>query len=96
MSIKGYGYWNKTPIWYAAPTHQMTVAWLREVHHIIIVIQPLSFNVVKDFLCENWVYSVWIDSNLKIDESLKNQNTYMPSYEEAAEAALKHCLENLI
>lgn len=33
---EGYGYWNKTPIWYAAPTHQMAMKWLREVHKIDI------------------------------------------------------------
>jgi len=80
---------------YAAPTLQMTMKWLREVHRIIIVIQPLSFNGAKDFLCDNWVYSVWLGVNLKIGESLKNQNT-SSTYEEACEAAIKYCLENLI
>ena len=80
---------------YAAPTLQMAMKWLREVHRIIIVIQPLSFNGAKDFLCDNWVYSVWLGINLKIGESLKNQNT-SSTYEEACDAAIKYCLENLI
>ena len=86
---------NKENYRFSAPTLQMAMKWLREVHRIIIVIQPLSFNGAKDFLCDNWVYSMWLGVNLKIGESLKNQNT-SSTYEEACEAAIKYCLENLI
>lgn len=68
---------------------QMAMKWLREVHHIVIVIQPLSFNGAKDCLCDNWTYSVWVDYNLKIGESLRNVNGYYSTYEEACEAAIK-------
>ena len=74
---------------YLAPTLQMAMRWLREVHHIVIVIQPLSFNGAKDCLCDNWTYSVWVDYNLKIGESLRNVNGYYSTYEEACEAAIK-------
>jgi hypothetical protein len=76
-------------------TYQMAMKWLREVHHMIIMLQPLSFNIIKDYLCENWTYSLWADDNLEIGEPYDNQTSY-PSYEEACEAAIKYCLENLI
>lgn len=83
------------PVYAYKPTLQMAMKWLREVYHIIIVPQPLSFNKVKDCLCDNWVYSLWIGDNLEVDESLRNQTNY-PTYEEACEAAIKYCLKNLI
>ena len=81
---EGYGYWNKTPIWYAAPTHQMAMAWLREVHNIFIVIDHYS-NISCNF-------SFWQGDNY-YENPLKKG---FPSYEETVEAALKYCLENLI
>ncbi len=89
VSSKGYQ-WECV-----APTLQMAMKWLREVHHMIIMLQPLSFNIIKDYLCENWTYSLWADDNLEIGEPYDNQTSY-PSYEEACEAAIKYCLENLI
>lgn len=73
----------------SAPTLQMAMKWLREAHKIVIMIQPLSFNGAKDCLCDNWTYSVWVDYNLKIGESLRNQNGYYSTYEEACESAIK-------
>ena len=66
--------------------------WLREVHHMIIVPQPLYFNIAKDYLCEKWVYSLWADDNLEIKESY----AVYPSYEQACEAAIQYCLKYLI
>ena len=78
------------------PTLQMAMKWLREIHHIIIVSHPLSFNITKDCLCENWVYSLWVGNKLEVHESLGNQTNYS-SYEETCEAAFKYCHEhNLI
>ena len=71
---------------YSAPTHQMAMAWLREMHGIDIVIE-ISDPSVKDrkYYCVIWD---------------KNNDSYIldlfSSYEEAVEAALKYCLENLI
>ena len=86
---EGYGYWNKTPIWYAAPTHQMAMAWLREVHNLNIgivrgpsgyhiIIETIPFGVVK-YITTEIVGTPYVDS-----------------YEEAVEVALKYCLEKLI
>ena len=68
-------------------THQMAMAWLR-TKHIIIVVQPEYFNT--DGTCSYWGVDIWADDNYE-----KLQGDF-PSYEQAVEAALKYCLENLI
>ena len=71
----------------ALPTLQMAMKWLREVHKIIITI---DYNDDDD--CEEnerWGYSVF-NPYRKVDHA-----TYV-TYEEAAEAAIKYCLEHLI
>ena len=77
---------------YSAPTLQMAMKWLREVHDIYIMID-------KDFATENgWHYVVtrkqdWADN---IDNGLTQQESNSYTYEFACEAAIKYCLENLI
>ena len=66
----------------SAPTQQMAMRWLREVHgiHIIIDYSP----AFKEY-------------SFDISEIDKLMNGYIyDTYEEAAEAAIKYCLENLI
>lgn len=68
------------------PTLQTAMKWLRE-KHIVIVIHPEYFN------CETvsyWGVDVWADDNYE------NLSGDYPKYEEACEAAIKYCLENLI
>ena len=74
-----------------APTHQMAMKWLIEEKNIFIVIEPHAYDYIneknKSYACSLWVgdrYYVYIES--------KNY----PSYEDAIEAALKYCLQNLI
>ena len=75
-------------------TQQMAMRWLREVHNIHIIAEPclgegnepnLSFN--------RWFWTILKEEGeykpiRKIDE--------FPTYEEACEAAIKYCIENLI
>ena len=72
----------------SAPTLQLAMKWLREVHNI-------SIEPFVDFGNDNkywWTVDVaYIKKNGLIDE-LCGYN----SYEEACEAAIKYCLENLI
>ena len=80
----------------ACPTLQMVMKWLRDVHNIFIGI----------FVCER--YENLMDADTKIMFffelfSLKEKQTidvpyqyYVRTYEEACEAAIKYCLENLI
>lgn len=84
---EGYGYWNKTPIWYAAPTHQMTVAWLSKIHKIFIEVYldkaPNFEYTVFSVVWDNGLNSVWRADGFT-------------TCEQAVEAALKYTLENLI
>jgi len=69
---------------YSAPTLQMAMKWLREVHGLHVDIDPLEGNwrtkiVELEDLCE-------------VDRGISLYGTY----EEACEAAIKYCLENLI
>lgn len=67
------------------PTLQMAMAWLRE-NGIIIEILHVTSKPVND----GWFYSYQ-----KNNDSETNLIEY-PAYEQAVEAALKYCLENLI
>ena len=68
-----------------APTQQMIMKWLREIYGIYIVIE-ISDPSVND----RKYYSVILD---------KNNDSHIlelfDSYEEAVEAALKYCFENI-
>lgn len=71
------------------PTLQMTMKWLREMHNIFINISfRFSRNADNDI---NFSYYA---------EKYENHYGYgdgeFNSYEEACEAAIKYCLENLI
>lgn len=73
---------------YSRPTLQMAMKWLREVHNISV--EPLvDFGSGDEYW---WTADVgYIRKDGLIDE-LCGYN----SYEEACEAAIKYCLENLI
>ena len=69
-----------------APTHQMAMKWLREIYGIDIVIEISDPSVNnRKYYCAIWD---------------KNNDSYIldlfKSYEDAVEAALKYCLENII
>ena len=68
---------------FVAPTLQMAMKWLREVHN-------LALNVC--YLLGMWSYSVY-----RTDVSSSGFNSEdFDTYEEACEAGIRHCLENLI
>ena len=84
----------KSPFYFdciPAPTQQMAMKWLREVHNIFIVIEPYIYDHVteKNSSC---VASLWQGDNYYENITSKDY----PTYEEAAEVAIKYCLENLI
>ena len=68
---------------YLAPTLQMAMKWLREVHKIDMWVECHN---------SNRRYKGYIHSEQRGDEAL----FYEDSYEEACEEAIKYCLENLI
>lgn len=71
------------------PTLQMAMKWLREVHNLVILVEfsTFEFNKERPFM--------WSISYQKVDGDYI-AGTYHPTYEEACEAAIKYCLENLI
>lgn len=76
----------------SCPTHQMAMKWLREKYNIYISIQP-DFPSDKDYKMY-WCWSANILHENCI--SMKGYQCYIETYEEACEAAIKYCLENLI
>lgn len=70
----------------SAPTLQMVMKWLREIHKIHIVIYPYG-----DYSCDNYQFDVYKDNNLVVSKD----DGYI-TYEQACKTAIKYCLENLI
>ena len=69
-----------------APTLQMAMKWLREVHNLWCEISPEGKGL--------WYREVY---SLTDEEYIPNSNGHkIKSYEEACEAAIKYSLENLI
>ncbi len=88
-NLKRDEWWNsdlREDMTCTCPTLQMAMKWLREVHFLFIVIDPLT--------SYKWWWSIWLmnDSSQKMGESLCSFSTY----KEACETAIKYCLENLI
>lgn len=79
---------------YPCPTLQMAMKWLREVHNIIITVR--LFNSVEPFCPgEHNQFTVDIATTTMSSQKGHIRHFYL-SYEEACEAAIKYCLENLI
>lgn len=76
---------------YVAPTQQMAMAWLREVHNIFIVIEPHTYDYINE-KNSSYVISLWQGDNYYENITSKDY----PTYEDTVEAALKYVLENLI
>ena len=72
------------------PTLQMAIKWLREVHKLFIAINMIPDNIQKPYF-----FKLYVDKkiyNFPLDYSVE----FYTTYEEACEAAIKYCLENLI
>ena len=73
----------------SAPTHQMAMAWLREVHNIFIEISTsIDLNGAHHFS-----YTI-LDKECKYVR--RGYTSFDWNYEDAVEAAIKYCLEDLI
>ena len=72
---------------YAAPTLQMAMKWLREKYNIHI--EPRYFPMPN-------IYRYVIIHSPATFENIDSHPQYFNTYEEACEAAIKYCLENLI
>ena len=74
---------------YPCPTLQMAMKWLREVHGIDIPIDIRFWTDDEGVDVKSWRYTVYHTDEI---EDFGQSDTY----EEAAEAAVKYCLENLV
>lgn len=83
---------NKENYRFSAPTLQMAMKWLRETHKLFVFISPwlmLESDIQYYFEIREIKTS---DFETLYDYTSKELN----SFEKAAEAAIKYCLENLI
>jgi len=74
----------------SAPTLQMAMKWLREVHKLCITIIPKVTNDEGSGGCL-WEWAV---TYLSVPQSVSLE--LFESYEEACEKAIRYCLEKLI
>ena len=74
--------------YYTQPTLQMAMKWLREVHNIFISIVFCTYPTEKKV--------TWTPEISTFDSVFPESAIEYNSYEEAAEASIKYCLENLI
>ena len=73
-----------------APTQQLTMCWLREVHHLNI--EPYFEYYLLGYSAE--IKYTNKDTPLYLFEYLREK--WFNTYEEACEEAIKYCLEKLI
>lgn len=71
----------------AAPTLQMAMKWLREVHNRYVEICMDKAHNFKDIVFRPAIYDKSLNCLWESDN--------FPTYEEACKAAIKYCLENL-
>ena len=81
---------DNTPYWSDAPTLQMAMKWLRDVHNIHVVPK-------YDFYGGDYTGRIYDGRR----ETASERDDYIAivgnsTYEQAADAAIKYCLENLI
>lgn len=74
----------------AAPTLQMAMKWLREIHKLDIDVSIEYKNSKKVYY-----YSVLKKTVIRDIDCLHSETNF-DSYEQAAEAAIKYCLESLV
>lgn len=78
------------------PTLQMAMKWLREVHRLHVGVVPYPFNFEHPDIQDGWGCDVTHLSDLSYDGNYEFFQKRYSTYEEACEAAIKYCLENLI
>ena len=87
-----------SPIMISAPTLQMAMKWLRDVQGLNIY----ALGVWKDVEVQygDWEPAVvgynWFAESLMDDTYSKMSKELFLTYEQACEAAIKYCLENLV
>ena len=84
--------WNSFELTVSRPSQSLVMKWLRELYKIHIDIQYGNVGNHEELILQYW-YEI-VDSKGRFCESnIVDGNS---SYEEAAEDAIKYCLQNLI
>lgn len=79
---------------YSAPTQALAMRWLREVHNLFIQVCIIPHTTVT---MEQKYYLFTVHKDRRMLAFRKDHpSEYYAIYEEACEAAIKDCLENLI
>ena len=80
---------KEAKVW-AAPTLWVAMKWLREAHKLYIVVRP--------YVTEEGFFSLFDVKSVKEKGIVVNLRTKtgFTTYEEACEAAIRYCLQNLI
>ena len=81
---------NSESTFLSAPTHQMTLKWLREKYKIQVEITIVGYEPWEN--PTKWYYG-WRCQNVDIIDRI---NADYISYEEATESAIKHCLKSYL
>ena len=79
---------------YNAPTQQMAMRWLREVHHLYIQVMLDSWALGGHMGYYVVIQNTTSDFEMMLQDAL--DDVFYDTYEEACETAIKYCLENLI
>lgn len=91
-SSRSYNYNDDDYPRISAPTLQLAMKWLREVHNFHIMVDCIG--------AENYIPTIqftWSSQDIEIkSKTSKIGGNGFDSYEQACEAAIKYCLENLI
>ena len=83
------GGYDKTKKWhFPAPTFQMAMKWLREVHNIFISIVCCTYPTLKK--------TTWTPEITTFESVFPDSAVECDTYEEACEVAIRYCLENLL
>lgn len=73
---------------YSAPTLQMTLKWLREIHKIFISIVCCTYQRLNKV--------IWVPDITTFESVFPDSAVECDTYEEACERAIKYVLKNLI
>ena len=74
-------------------TQQMAMKWLREEHNLVVSVEPeINTDSELDLF---YVFKIFEIKNT-LTRLIYNGYELCDSYEEACEAAIKYCLENLV
>lgn len=89
--------------WYPCLTLQTAMKWLREIHNLCLFVIPATIdNTLRPGYtiypkCNNkWEWCASKNDGSKATFGCDINKDYCDSYEDACEAAIKYCLENLI